>query len=52
MYALDLTGFNRTFMELKRAYDKLIPLATECFNRTFMELKPPTYARPFEIGMF
>ena len=34
-----LTGFNRTFMELKLRIGVLILKASACFNRTFMELK-------------
>ena len=39
MYALDLTGFNRTFMELKCHFVAKVVAAQARFNRTFMELK-------------
>ena len=34
-----MSGFNRTFMELKLAKSITIVLPYCCFNRTFMELK-------------
>ena len=37
--AQNLTGFNRTFMELKQYNIVICLVIIVCFNRTFMELK-------------
>ena len=40
-----ISGFNRTFMELKLFWNSAIDLSLSGFNRTFMELKFPLLER-------
>ena len=48
-----ITGFNRTFMELKHVQKKLAECKTMGFNRTFMELKLKCgeWNNPSECGL-